>query len=54
MAGLVKEMLQLGQTDQQIAKSLGMEAEEVLRLKQVTGLAGLFKGQSYSKAWEAI
>jgi ParB-like chromosome segregation protein Spo0J len=54
MAGLVKEMLQLGQTDQQIAKSLGMEAEEVLRLKQMTGLAGLFKGQSYSKAWEAI
>lgn len=54
MAGLVKEMIQLGQTDQQIAKHLGMEAEEVLRLKQMTGLAGLFKGQSYSKAWESI
>ena len=54
MAGLVKEMIHLGQTDQEIAKHLGMEAEEVLRLKQMTGLAGLFKGQSYSKAWEAI
>lgn len=54
MANLVKEMIQLGQTDQDIAKHLGMEAEEVLRLKQMTGLAGLFKGQSYSKAWEAI
>ena len=54
MANLVKEMIQLGQTDQEIAKHLGMEAEEVLRLKQMTGLAGLFKGQSYSKAWEAI
>lgn len=54
MAGLVKEMIQLGQTDQEIAKHLGMEAEEVLRLKQMTGLAGLFKGQTYSKAWEAI
>lgn len=54
MAGLVKEMLQLGQTDQEIAKHLGMEAEEVLRLKQMTGLAGLFKGQGYSKAWESI
>ena len=54
MAGLVKEMIQLGQTDQEIAKNLGMEAEEVLRLKQMTGLAGLFRGQSYSKAWEAL
>jgi ParB-like chromosome segregation protein Spo0J len=53
MAGLVKEMIQLGQTDQEIAQHLGMEAEEVLRLKQMTGLAGLFKGQTYSKAWEA-
>lgn len=54
MATLVKGLIQLGQTDQEIAKNLGMEAEEVLRLKQMTGLAGLFKGQSYSKAWEAI
>lgn len=54
MAGLVKEMIQLGQTEQEIAKHLGMEAEEVLRLKQMTGLAGLFKGQSYSKSWEAV
>jgi ParB-like chromosome segregation protein Spo0J len=54
MAVLVKEMIQAGQTDHEIAKHLGMEAEEVLRLKQMTGLAGLFKGQSYSKAWEPI
>ncbi|MGL4618420.1 MAG: hypothetical protein ACRCZS_05090 [Chroococcidiopsis sp.] len=54
MANLVRDMIQLGQTDQDIAKHLGMEAEEVLRLKQMTGLAGLFKGQAYSKAWEAI
>jgi ParB-like chromosome segregation protein Spo0J len=54
MAGLVKDMIQLGKTDQEIAKHLGMEAEEVLRLKQMTGLAGLFKGQSYSKAWEPV
>jgi ParB-like chromosome segregation protein Spo0J len=54
MAGLVKEMLQHGQTDQEIAKHLGMEAEEALRLKQMTGLAGLFDGQPYSKAWESM
>jgi hypothetical protein len=46
-------LLQQGQSDTEIAKHLGMEAEEVLRLKQMTGLAGLFTGQSYSKAWEA-
>jgi ParB-like chromosome segregation protein Spo0J len=54
MSGLVQKMIELGRTDQEIAKHLGMEAEEVLRLKQMTGLAGLFKGQTYSKAWEAI
>lgn len=54
MAGLVKEMLLQGQTDQDVAKHLGMEAEEVLRLKQMTGLAGLFADQPYSKAWESI
>lgn len=54
MAGVVKEMILLGKSDVEIAKDLGMEAEEVLRLKQVTGLASLFAGQTYSKAWEAI
>ncbi len=54
MAELVKEMLILGRTETEIAKQLGMEAEELLRLKQMTGLAGLFKGQSYSKAWESM
>lgn len=54
MAGVVKEMILLGKSDIDIAKDLGMEAEEVLRLKQVTGLASLFTGQSYSKAWDSI
>jgi hypothetical protein len=54
MAGIVAKLIGMGRTDQEIAKHLGMEAEEVLRLKQMTGLAGLFKGQGYSKAWEAI
>lgn len=54
MAGIVKEMILLDRTDIEICKDLGMEAEELLRLKQVTGLASLFAGQSYSKAWESI
>lgn len=54
MSALVKELIQVGKTDIEIATDLGMDAEEVLRLKQLTGLAGLFKGQAYSKAWEAF
>lgn len=51
MAEIVKKLVLMGRSDTDIAKHLGMEAEEVLRLKQMTGLAGLFKDQSYSKAW---
>ena len=35
-----------------IAKELGMEPDEVLRLKQITGLAELFADQDFSMAWE--
>ena len=37
-----------------IAQELGMELEEVLRLKQITGIAELFKNQEYSAAWEMV
>ena len=52
MSILVEKLIKLGWSDIQIAKHLGMEAEEVLRLKQMTGLAGLFKGEPYSRTWE--
>jgi len=52
MSVLVEKLLKLGWEDIDIAEHLGMEAEEVLRLKQMTGYAGLFKGQGYSRAWE--
>lgn len=51
MVEIVRKLVMMGRTDTDIAKHLGMEAEEVLRLKQMTGLAGLFKDQPYSKAW---
>lgn len=51
MAEIVRKLVVMGRSDTDIAKHLGMEAEEVLRLKQMTGLAGLFKDQPYSKAW---
>ena len=51
MADLVKSLFEQGQDDEEIAKLLGMELEEVFRLKQVTGIAELFKNQPYSKSW---
>jgi ParB-like chromosome segregation protein Spo0J len=53
MSDMVVKLLKLGWKDIDVANHLGMTAEEVLRLKQMTGLAGLFDGQPYSKAWES-
>lgn len=52
MGDLVRALFEQGQDDEAIAKHLGMELEEVFRLKQVTGIAELFKNQTYSRAWE--
>lgn len=52
-AELVKELLEKGWKDNEIAKHLGMEFEEVLRLKQVTGIASIVKYEEYGRAWEA-
>jgi len=54
MSKVVKELVQRKWSNDKIAKHLGMESDEVLRLKQVTGLADLFKDREFSKAWEAI
>jgi ParB-like chromosome segregation protein Spo0J len=52
MSNIVAELHDLGRSDTWIAKHLGMDAEEVLRLKQITGLAALFKDREFSRAWE--
>lgn len=52
MSDLVKALVDDGISDEDIAKYLGMELEEVYRLKQITGVAELFKKQLYSPAWE--
>ncbi|NCG67763.1 ParB N-terminal domain-containing protein [Bacillus coagulans] len=52
MGDLVQSLVNQGMEDEEIAKHLGMELEEVYRLKQVTGIAELFKNQVYSKSWE--
>lgn len=52
MGDLVQALVEQGATDEEIAHHLGMEPEEVYRLKQVTGIAALFKNQTYSRSWE--
>lgn len=53
MAEIIIELKRRFWSDEKIAKELGMEADEVLRLQQVTGLALLFKDEEFSRAWEA-
>jgi len=52
MSEIVQELARRNWSDQKIAKELGMEPDEVLRLKQITGLAELFSDQEFSEAWE--
>lgn len=52
MSAIVAELHQRGWNDARVARELGMDSDEVLRLKQITGLAALFKDREYSKAWE--
>ncbi|EAM0989036.1 hypothetical protein FRO55_004766 [Salmonella enterica] len=51
MSDLVRDLARLGWEDGRIAKELGMDAEEVLRLKQISGLAELFGDETFSQAW---
>lgn len=52
VAKLVKDLLRLGQTDDEIARALGMSAEEVLRLKQQVKVADIMANAYYTKSWE--
>lgn len=52
MSDMVFSMLHRGMDDASIANELGMEAEEIKRLKTITGFAKLFEDKEYSKAWE--
>lgn len=52
MTDIVANLLRQGWSDQQVAKELGMDADEVLRFKHHSGLPELFKKTEYSQAWE--
>lgn len=52
MTNIVAELVESGMSDAWIMKNIGMDAEELLRLKQISGLASLFKDKEFSKSWE--
>ena len=52
MSNIVKELHEFGRSDAWICKHLGMDKDEILRLKQITGLAALFKDVQFGQAWQ--
>lgn len=51
MSDIVRDLTRLGWNDKRICAELGMDSDEVLRLKQLSGLAELFLDQKPSEAW---
>ncbi|MDY1036303.1 ParB/RepB/Spo0J family partition protein [Lelliottia sp. CFBP8978] len=51
MSDIVRELALLGWDDIKIGAELGMDCDEVLRLKQINGLQELFADRRYSEAW---
>lgn len=51
MSNIVAELVESGMSDAWIAKNIGMDLDEILRLKQITGLAALFKDKDFSRSW---
>ena len=53
MSNIVAELVEMGKGDRWICQHIGMSADELLRLKQITGVAALFANRSFSDSWEA-
>ena len=52
MSNMVFDMLENGWSEEDICNHLGMEPEEILKLKHITGFSKLFENVEYKKAWE--
>jgi ParB-like chromosome segregation protein Spo0J len=53
MSVIVSELIEMGKGDAWICKHIGMSPDELLRLKQITGVAALFQNQDFSQSWDA-
>lgn len=54
MVNIVGELTKAGMSDAWILKNIGMDSDELLRLKQLSGLADLFKDKDFSTSFENI
>ena len=54
MSNIIRELHELGRSDAWISRQLGMDKDEILRLKQITGLAALFKDVKFGEAWRPV
>jgi len=52
MSAIIQDLSRRNWSEEKIAKELGMEPDEVLRLKQITGLAEMFADKEFSEAWD--
>jgi len=53
MSTIVAELVEMGKGDRWICKHIGMSVDELLRLKQITGVAALFENRDFSDSWTA-
>lgn len=53
MSNIVSELVEMGKGDRWICNHIGMSPDELLRMKQITGLMSLFQNKDFSEAWEA-
>lgn len=53
MSNIVSELVEMGKGDRWICQHIGMSLDELLRMKQITGVAALFKNRDFSDSWNA-
>lgn len=54
MSNIINELHEIGRSDAWISRHLGMDKDEILRLKQITGLTVLFKDVEFGQAWKPV
>ena len=54
MSNIIRELHDLGRSDVWICKHLGMDKDDLLRLKQISGLTELFRDSSFGRAWKPL
>lgn len=52
MSDIILDLSSQGWDDAKICEKLGMELDEVIRLKQITGLKEAFMNHEFSRSWE--